>query len=1140
MKSLREKPDFTEDLRAGLPGPQSAANTVRRMPAAGPQEVFFHLDFKRSLQMHRKLAVGIVVAALVLSLGYMTKRWSTYKAQTLVYVQPSPHKVIESGPGQQWPYDANTYESYIQQQVHDVTRPDVLSGAIKRIPGWQGSKESAQAAADRLGSAVEVTRVGTAYEVQIESTAGSAQEAALIANAVASSYIDSATREQRAGDPQRIELLREERERILKDLAGDRSEQEGLSRKLGVAAVSGSPDPIDDQITQTRAELVKARTSSDEAAAKLTALGGGKASSGPIDAEAEQLVSADPGLVSMKTALNKRRSDLISQMSNLTPNHPQYKQDAEELAKINTSLETMSTELRRKAASEIQQRLKNDLERTASVEARLNGQLAQLTSAAGTAAPRMQRLNELGSDVQRLQNRYAVVDEQYRNLTIENNSPGAVYLASAALPPLHAARAKIVRNGLMLIVAGLVLAFGAALVAHNLDHRVYSAQDVERVLGFAPMAQLPDLQQVGAGVAEEYMLRVAAAVEHAHQQGLLTSCIFTGVAAGAGVSTVSTRVSNMLEAMGRQTVLVDAAGAPQAPQGGEAAGGITDLVHAPRGRRSTALLRQMHDEADEDSVVITDTAPLLVSGETEYLARFVDSAIVVIQSGVTTKAQLREAAQTLQRLEVSSVGFVLNRISLKNANPAFLQSVHAVEDHLRAQARPLDRKPDRKPARTPDRTADQISDRPVAAPAPVESVPAPALPVKVELPSSIVSEQPETEALPVQVEALPEVPAHPVSVDVVEKIAAAPIPQPAAPAAVADLPEAATAAKVETPVEQPVTLCEEAHESAGISRLAEMAAVPAPNPELARTSLEPVAQMAAVVEARKSEPSPARVRARELISRPLRGRVPARTYPAYQEVPLETPPAETRLPDAPPSYKRAAEARSIPASPPAAAVRQPVGPPVEETVVEVPARRVSATGLVPASPAKRFENLAASAAARMTEFAEVKPVAPVAPVPQHIQQAPVAYPAKPTPTEEPVLALATREGEPDAAAYNAASRLGGLRTLMTSLGIKQLHKEAEIRKTHQEPEMAEHAAEPSVARPVERAVFAQPSGDVTASGSRVREVTAKPEIIPPMVVVEPAERPASRPGKSPRVSRWEIADDVETLPSVRGQYRKRH
>jgi hypothetical protein len=111
---------------------------------------------------------------------------------------------------------------------------------------------------------------------------------------------------------------------------------------------------------------------------------------------------------------------------------------------------------------------------------------------------------------------------------------------------------------------------------------------------------------------------------------------------------------------------------------------------------------------------------------------------------------------------------------------------------------------------------------------------------------------------------------------------------------------------------------------------------------------------------------------------------------------------------------------------------------------------------------------------------------------------------------------------------------------MTSLGVKNLHKEFELRRANLElPPVAE--------RPTERPVFAQPAAPSTlsaaASDAPVPEVVAPPEIIPPRVTPnEPAEREsdARRPVKAPRVSRWDTVDDVEILPSKRGQYRKRH
>jgi hypothetical protein len=183
----------------------------------------------------------------------------------------------------------------------------------------------------------------------------------------------------------------------------------------------------------------------------------------------------------------------------------------------------------------------------------------------------------------------------------------------------------------------------------------------------------------------------------------------------------------------------------------------------------------------------------------------------------------------------------------------------------------------------------------------------------------------------------------------------------------------------------------------------------------------------------------------------------------------------------------------------------------------------------------------------MSEFAEVKPSA-VAPVSVEYVSAVMPQSAVPEfqPEPETVLASAGRESYSEPVSYGAATRLGGLRTLMTSLGIKHLHKEAELRKTHGDGErLAESTVERSSERPVERAVFAQPDKPTESGNERVdapvKEVIAQPEIIPPLAAHEAADsEPApTRPAKSPRVSRWDVLDDVETLPSKRGQYRKR-
>ena len=70
-------------------------------------------------------------------------------------------------------------------------------------------------------------------------------------------------------------------------------------------------------------------------------------------------------------------------------------------------------------------------------------------------------------------------------------------------------------------------------------------------------------------------------------------------------------------------------------------------------------------------MVLADAAPVTASAKTESLIQHADCAIVVIESGATTRAQLRNAANILERLNAPAAGFVLNRVKLAKADRAF-------------------------------------------------------------------------------------------------------------------------------------------------------------------------------------------------------------------------------------------------------------------------------------------------------------------------------------------------------------------------------------------------------------------------------------------------------------------------------------
>jgi hypothetical protein len=223
---------------------------------------------------------------------------------------------------------------------------------------------------------------------------------------------------------------------------------------------------------------------------------------------------------------------------------------------------------------------------------------------------------------------------------------------------------------------------------------------------------------------------------------------------------------------------------------------------------------------------------------------------------------------------------------------------------------------------------------------------------------------------------------------------------------------------------------------------------------------------------------------------------------------------------------------------------------IPEPILEAPQAQQLAsaqeTVVMPAFDAPTIVNFAETAPLRKSFWAEIHE-------PPILQQALIAEPPA-APSEETIVvaplpgrvavAGPTPEPEVESTASIAASRLSGLRTLMTSLGVKNLHKEQELRKAQTE-------FEPLVERPTERPVFAQPQWPAPLSTDAIQmpvpEVTASPEIIPPRIAIEPIERnpverdaDLRRPAKASRVSRWDTADDMDTLPSKRGQYRKRH
>ena len=176
--------------------------------------------------------------------------------------------------------------------------------------------------------------------------------------------------------------------------------------------------------------------------------------------------------------------------------------------------------------------------------------------------------------------------------------------------------------------------------------------------------------------------------------------------AGAGTTSIVENLGGTLAKLGQKTLTIDSSGVtpPVAyvtlnlEQSAHRAVGGAHVRRQEADVRSTAViaqpfspklppLRNIMDQSFKDltidfDIVLVDASPILISAETEYLARFADVTILIAEAGKTTKVQLTRAARLLERLQIPGMAVIINKISYRWANRATREDLSAFEARM--------------------------------------------------------------------------------------------------------------------------------------------------------------------------------------------------------------------------------------------------------------------------------------------------------------------------------------------------------------------------------------------------------------------------------------------------------------------------
>jgi uncharacterized protein involved in exopolysaccharide biosynthesis len=673
--STQQSPELQQSYNSPAPG---ASPTKDR-----------NLDIGRSLRMHRTLAIVVAVAVFVGVFSFGLSRHPYYETSALIYVQPMKTKVITDN--SEGIYDPGRYETFVQQQLQTIPRADIVEEALSKpaTRAWRFRSEPQQAAVARLQHTLKVERVEQSYELSISLSGSDPVAIADVVNAVSNAYIRGERADEMSQSDQQLQILQDEQQRVSTELTNDRKEQAELSVSLGVADTSGDTgNPYDVQLVELRSELAKATADHDVAAAQYASVAGSASGAESLRSAADDLAATDPAIGTLKQAIGQRRSLLTSQMAGLTPKNPLYVQDQQELDRLDTTLSELEGQVRVKAGHQLQQKLQLEERRTADVVARLSQQLAEKTSIATGATPELQHAADLAADITRLQGRYNAVDNAINTIELDKDTSGLVHILVPATPPLAP---KTSMKRLILAAAlplALILGIAAAVIMSKIDPKIYIGKDLVNLLGFYPMATLPNNSEVDRAVKDEFILRLLAGIDQIHRVDQAKTFVFTGASTNVSVTDLVGSLARKMQRLGYRVASIPAS---ELIENHELSSGFFSTARdaeappAPMVTHENFVVQKIETMKRETDFLFIDAFPLLSSSETEFAARLSDVVILVAESAETTRGELKSSFALVTRLQVPGAAAVVSQVKIHDADDEFISSVR----HVEARRRPV-------------------------------------------------------------------------------------------------------------------------------------------------------------------------------------------------------------------------------------------------------------------------------------------------------------------------------------------------------------------------------------------------------------------------------------------------------------------
>lgn len=614
-------------------------------------------------------------------------------------------------------------ELFMLTQVALMVSPNILAEATRRPEIQQDTRWARQFVSGGTGGFNEIEAALALAEIVnarvqpdttfmlLSASTPRKEDAAIIANALAETYLEFIQRDAGRKTTEQIEVLTRQIQRADSDRQGIEARATRLLADNSLTGLENRQSQAQQEIATLTPQLTMLRTELQSSLDRLRMFQDMLTRPGGVDYPEliRQEVSQDPIVARHEQIISTYTTQKRALLEDFGPNHVQVRRiesqiRAEEIERERDRERLMSErfgaliELTRQAAQDLQVRIRETDE-----------QLRAATQQAATITRILAEYNTLKGDAERKAIEKANLEESLNDVqaTIERAASQRVSIRFRAQTPDKIAFPKIIIIVPVVTVLTVFLVTGLILLREATEQRVRMPSDVAMIPRTKVLGVVPDISQDPAGpksiedvmvacpdgVIAEQIRQIRGTIRKNLGSEASRSFLFTAGLPGAGTSSIVANLGRSTAANGVRTLIIDGnmrrprqhelMGIKEGPGLGEVLAGEASLESAvqptkmenlfvlsagsPKSRQyervNTEEMTRLIEEAKRHyQVVAIDSPPMTVATDAIAYANRADVSIIVTRAYLETRGLLGRIRNQLGDCRAEFLGVIVNGV----------------------------------------------------------------------------------------------------------------------------------------------------------------------------------------------------------------------------------------------------------------------------------------------------------------------------------------------------------------------------------------------------------------------------------------------------------------------------------------------